>query len=204
MLKRQKWDTCCTKLDELIPDDFRQNCDKFAQILKDFNKIHSLTNYKPSEFNKILQDSIAPIKFLSTYPKSAIDIGSGAGFPAIFLSFILKDCQFTLFEPNPKKSSFLTYLKVMLNLQNVKVVGKKIEKTPKFIADLITSRALMKSEDLLKLCAGFYDEKSEILLYKGSSVKDELNEINAKIFSDNNRNYILISGKDALDFLDKK
>lgn len=191
-------------LNELLPQDFKENCASFAEILKDFNKIHSLTTYKAKDFDKILEDSIAPIEFLSSYPKIAIDIGSGAGFPAIFLALILKDCSFTLFEPNHKKAAFLTYVKVSLNLANVKVIDKKIEKSPKFIADLLTSRALMKTKQLLELCSGFYDENSEILLYKGSQAREEINEISAKILSRNNRNYVLIQGKDALNLLSQK
>lgn len=174
------------------PSDFNEKVEKFSEILRKFNRIHNLTNYK--NISEIVEDSIKPLEFLESYPKTAIDIGSGAGFPAIFLAFILKDCSWTLFEPNLKKSSFLSYVKAEMNLENLNVKSEKIELSSPFIADLITSRALMKTKDLLKICKGFYDEKTQILLYKGSGVKDEIIGIDAKIYNFKNRNYVLISG----------
>lgn len=190
------------KIQEL-PEDFEEKCSTYFEILKEFNQVHSLTNYKASEFPKIMEDSLAPLEFLTFYPKKIIDIGSGAGFPAVFLSFILKNSEFFLFEPNMKKAAFLTYLKINLDLDNIKVLSEKIQESQPFIADLLTSRALMKTKQLLELSSAFYDENSEILLYKGSQAKEEIKEIHAKIFTKNNRNYVLIKGKDALEFLAK-
>lgn len=55
-----------------------------------------------------------------------IDVGSGAGFPAIFLALILK-ANFTLFEPNAKKAAFLMLIKNELKLPNLSVFKSKIE-----------------------------------------------------------------------------
>lgn len=93
-----------------------------------------------------------------------------------------------------KKAAFLTYAKLALNLKNVKIYRSKIQNSNKFRADLITSRALMKTKDLIKICKGFYDEKTEFLLYKGSSVFEEIDGLNAQIINENHRNYILIKG----------
>ncbi|WP_169763415.1 16S rRNA (guanine(527)-N(7))-methyltransferase RsmG [Campylobacter mucosalis] len=173
--------------------DFEKSVAKFAEILAKFNKIHSLTNYK--NINEQVIDSIKPLEFLdfSTF-KTAIDVGSGAGFPAIFLALKTPEISWYLFEPNAKKSAFLNFIKVELGLENVKIYSQKIELCPKFRADLITSRALMKIPDFVKICYGFYDINTKFLLYKGSSVNDELKGFNAKIFNEKNRNYILMDG----------
>lgn len=172
-------------------DKFDENVAKFGEILAKFNKIHSLTKYE--NLSQVVKDSILPLKFLDFSPKVAIDVGSGAGFPAIFLAMKMPFCQWHLFEPNPKKSSFLSYVKVELSLQNVLVHSQKIQNCAKFRADLITSRALMKSGDLIEICKGFYDKDSKFLLYKGSSVEAELGNLKAQIWQEQNRNYVLIS-----------
>ncbi|MCI6989237.1 MAG: 16S rRNA (guanine(527)-N(7))-methyltransferase RsmG [Campylobacter sp.] len=164
----------------------------FEKILNEFNKIHSLTNY--TNIKAVMKDSLEPLKYLNFTPKIAIDVGSGAGFPGIFLAIELNECEWSLFEPNPKKAAFLTYAKLALNLKNVKIYRSKIQNSNKFRADLITSRALMKTKDLIKICKGFYDEKTEFLLYKGSSVFEEIDGLNAQIINENHRNYILIKG----------
>ena len=54
----------------------------FCDELLKWNKIHNLTGYKTKDlvFENIF-DSIYPLKFINDF-KSAIDIGSGNGFPA--------------------------------------------------------------------------------------------------------------------------
>ncbi|MCD8213748.1 MAG: 16S rRNA (guanine(527)-N(7))-methyltransferase RsmG [Campylobacter sp.] len=175
----------------VTPSDFDERTAEFAEILAKFNRVHSLTNYK--DISAQVSDSIAPLKFLNFYPKIAIDVGSGAGFPAIFLAMILKDCKWYLFEPNLKKSAFLNYVKVQMNLENLNVQSEKIELSKPFIAELITSRALMKTKEILKICNGFYDEKTKFLLYKGSSVSQEIVGIDAKIYNEKNRNYVFFN-----------
>ncbi|NLK66042.1 MAG: 16S rRNA (guanine(527)-N(7))-methyltransferase RsmG [Campylobacteraceae bacterium] len=168
---------------------------KFSEILFKFNKIHNLTNYK--DLKPVVDDSLLGLKYITNSPKVAIDVGSGAGFPAIFLAMYLSECEWHLFEPNLKKSSFLTYAKINLNLENVIIHSQKIEEAPKFRADLITSRALMKTRLLLEICNGFYDEKTLFVLYKGSDANEEIKEIVAKrkeIVKEKNRNFIVIEG----------
>lgn len=103
----------------------------------------------------MIKDSLSGAKFITNDPKIAIDVGSGAGFPAIFLAMYFENCQWHLFEPNFKKSSFLTCVKLNLGLKNIAIHSKKIEKDIKFKADLITSRALMRADLLLKFVMDF-------------------------------------------------
>jgi len=176
-----------------IPADFDENVAKFGQILAKFNQIHSLTNY--DDIRAQAFDSIEGLNFIENSPKIAIDVGSGAGIPAIFLAMILRDCEWNLFEPNRKKSAFLSYAKVELGLKNLKIWPQKIEICPKFRADLITSRALGEAKFLLQICAGFYDEKTEFLLYKGESAEAEISGLNAQIHAGKkNRKYLTIRG----------
>lgn len=182
----------------ILPSDFDEKCDKFGECLRKFNQIHSLTNY--DDLNEIIADSIKGIEFIPKYPKIALDIGSGAGFPAMFLAIILNHTKWHFYEPNAKKAAFLTYAKVNLGLQNIQIHREKIENSLKLRADLITSRAVMKTKNLVEICDGFYDEKTHFLLYKGSSVEAEISEFLEKfkfaktqIFNEKTRNYLLIS-----------
>ena len=174
--------------------EFWQNVGKFDEILKKFNKIHSLTNYK--DIKPVALDSVAPVQFLGFTPRVCIDVGSGAGFPAIFLAMIWEKCEFHLYEPIAKKSSFLSYAALNLGLKNIIVHSGKIEHCQKLKADLITSRALMSAKDLIGICSGFYDENTTFLLYKGSNVKFEIESLKCQkqIFQENERNYLILKG----------
>lgn len=173
-------------------DDFLKKIEIYKNLLNKFNKIHNLTNLKNIDENII--DSINILKYKDlNFAKKIIDIGSGAGFPAIFLSILLK-ADFYLFEPNPKKSAFLRTIKIELNLNNVNIIKEKIQNHTPFIADIITSRALMDIKPLIKICKNFYNEKTIFLLYKGSQVYEELEELkNYEIINNNYRNYCLLN-----------
>ena len=58
-----------------------------------------------------------------------VDIGSGAGFPAIPLAILRPDAGFTLFEPTGKKTTFLLHLARELPLVNVRVQPRRIEES---------------------------------------------------------------------------
>lgn len=179
----------------MIYENFYEDCEKYKEILHKFNKIHNITALK--NIDDAIEDSIKPLEFLQIYPQNAIDIGSGGGFPAIFLAMNLRHTSWHLFEPNAKKSAFLSYVKIALSLENVKIYSAKIQNCVKFRADFITSRALMKITDLLVISRGFYDEKTTFLFYKGSNVKNEISpnlQKNARILNDKNRNYVFMDG----------
>lgn len=183
-----------------LSNNFREKAREFGEILAKFNQIHSLSNYENIE--PVVIDSVKMLDFLAEFSgqdtcarlKTAIDVGSGAGFPAIFLAMILENCEFFLFEPAPKKSSFLAYVKSELNLANVCVMPEKIERAAKFRADLITSRALLDAPNLIRICAGFYDENSIFALYKGQNVRAELANLDARIYEFGVRNYVFLKG----------
>ena len=82
-------------------------------------------------------DSIKPLEIFDLSAKTAIDVGSGAGFPAIFLALAMPQTKWHLFEPIAKKSSFLSYAKIELGLQNLEVHSQKIELADKFTACIL-------------------------------------------------------------------
>lgn len=164
----------------------------YKELFLKYNKIHNISNYK--DINPQLIDSLKILDFYDFKAcKNIVDIGSGAGFPALFLAFVLKKSNIYLVEANKKKSAFLMLAKSRLKIENIKIIPKKIQDFElDFKVDLISSRALMKSKELIFLCDHIIDENTKMLLYKGSNVKAELEGLKYKIFSYNNRNYVLL------------
>jgi len=54
-------------------------------------------------------DSLYPIKFIEK-PNNIIDIGSGAGFPAVPIGIVWSSVSITLCEPLKKRASFLKFI----------------------------------------------------------------------------------------------
>jgi len=168
----------------------------FTQHLMRWNKIHNLTGAKTiADIENNIYDAVYAIKFLPEI-KTAIDIGTGAGFPGMILAFALPDTHFTLVEPLQKRSSFLQYIVGDLSLKNVTVESKKIEELEPKQTDLITSRAVTDTKLLMSLSKEFIQKDTLLLFYKGTNVKEEIDEsLDYKIKERDNRRYLLIKSK---------
>lgn len=163
----------------------------FCDELLLWSKVHNITGYKTrADIMQNIADSIAPMKFINDF-KSAMDIGSGCGFPAIPLAICNSNKPFFLLEPNTKKASFLNVVVLNLGLKNVAILKQRIEdikNIPK--VSLITSRAVDKAENIIKKSVHFLENNGYFLLYKSiSEFSDNIalsnstqNTKNAKIF----------------------
>ncbi|MCV3439916.1 16S rRNA (guanine(527)-N(7))-methyltransferase RsmG [Campylobacter lari] len=194
----KKYEEQLNFLQNFNKDDFFKKIILYKNLLKKFNTVHNLTHLENIDDNVI--DSIKILDYCDlTDKKKIVDIGSGAGFPAIFLACILQESEFFLFEPSAKKASFLRVVKTELNLKNINIIKEKIQNYQSFKVDLITSRALMDVKPLVEISNGFYDENTLFLLYKGSEVYDELQGMkDYKIFNRGFRNYCLLKIKEKI------
>lgn len=174
-----------------------ENLEKFSDILLEWNKIHNLTGAKDkkSVYDNII-DALYPITFMD-FPKNVLDVGTGAGFPGLVLAIAIDKSHFTLCEPLKKRATFLRFVVTMLGLSNVTVVSKRVEELESFEFDLITSRAVTNTKLLLDLTQNQRGIQTKYLLYKGSLVFNEIDdisdcELNYDIFTKNKRNYLYI------------
>jgi len=169
--------------------------EKFAEELLKWNKTHKLTNYQTKEeIMEQIEDSLYPLERIKE-AKTALDIGTGAGFPGLVLAMAMPNTTWYLVEPLKKRYSFLNYIKTILGLKNVKIVPKRLENADIEKVDLITSRAVMPTKEILKIAKPFIKDDTTILLYKGSNALDELEGLKASIISKNKRNYVFLKGK---------
>ena len=171
----------------------------FIQKLLEWNKIHNLTGAKTKEeVEKNIVDSLYPLNFLPKKTKTALDIGTGAGFPGLILAMAMPDTNWFLVEPRNKRAAFLNYIKTILNLKNVEILKNRVEEVKPFKVDLITSRAVMKTKDLLNLVKNFIKDDTMIIFYKGENVEEEIKDIKYKIVEFKKRKYLIIKGKDVI------
>jgi len=184
-------------INESLPSNFSQNCETFCELILKYNKVHNITGAKDKKaVMENIEDSIYPINFLPLKDvKTAIDIGTGAGFPGLLLAMAIPHVTFTLFEPIAKKSSFLHLVKTTLGLKNVIISTKRVEQAEAFKADLISSRAVTNTDMLINLCKSYIAPNTMLLFYKGERVDEEVTNIeNYKIYKKDKRNYLLIKG----------
>lgn len=150
----------------------------FASLLLKWNQTHNLSGAKTlSEIEGLIEDSLYPLEFIAPF-SHAIDIGSGAGFPAIPLALMCPQSHFSLTEPRLKRASFLKMLCIELELKNVSVYSSLIQNAPiPHKADLITSKAVASTPILLGLGKPFLAKEGAYLFYKGSNLLNEGEDI---------------------------
>ena len=100
--------------------------------------------------------------------KSAIDLGSGTGFPGVPFALLAPEVEVTLIESNQKKSTFLNELIRVLGLRNVKVFNGRAESYSQS-ADLVILRAVEKFREVLPVVLRLVSSNGRLALLIGTS-----------------------------------
>ena len=97
--------------------------------------------------------------------RALIDIGSGAGFPAVALAVLRPDVEVTALEANQKKAIFLNEAADAIGLKNFRVARARLEEIDLSGYDLLTSRALDRAEEMLQPVVARLDADQRLMLY---------------------------------------
>lgn len=100
--------------------------------------------------------------------QSAIDVGSGAGFPGLPLKIWSPELTLTLIEANQRKAVFLREAVRALGLSGVKVLADRAESLP-IQADLVVLRAVERFEQALPVSAKLVAPSGRLALLIGDS-----------------------------------
>ena len=112
-----------------------------------------------------------------------IDLGSGAGFPGVLLRILMDDKKIsgniTLIDKSSKKCKFLKDLSDKLSL-NLKIVNLKIENFKFDKISTVVSRAFKKTIDIIDILMKNNDKIRNIILIKGKTYQQELEDAKKK------------------------
>ncbi|MCK9471346.1 MAG: 16S rRNA (guanine(527)-N(7))-methyltransferase RsmG [Bacilli bacterium] len=108
---------------------------------------------------------------------SFLDIGSGAGFPAIPIKILFPHLLVTIIEPTLKRCNFLNELVKLLELENIEIINERAENIT-FIQreafDIVTARAVANLNILLELTIPYVKVGGHFLALKGTSYEEEI------------------------------
>ena len=165
--------------------DFKVKTDINDERLEKLKTYLNLIKIWQKKFNLISQKSFESIwerHFLDSYQilklignkKRILDIGSGAGFPAIVCA-ICSNNNFDLVEINQKKCNFLNEVKDIIGIKNIFIHHSRIENL-KIINnfDYISARAVTSLDKLLKYSFKFYKNGMYCIFLKGRTVSKEI------------------------------
>ena len=151
----------------------------YLQLLRRWNRTYNLTALRDDGdmVGAHLLDALAVLPHLGTLASLA-DVGSGGGLPGIPLALARPDLQVTLIESTQKKASFLTQVKIDLNLPNVSVHCGRVEDLairPEWKAvDVAISRAFADLSLFVQLAGALIAPGGRLLAMKGMDPRAEI------------------------------
>jgi 16S rRNA (guanine527-N7)-methyltransferase len=176
----------CSSFGITISEGMIKKFQEYASLLLDWNKRIHLVSKKDAKSDRILRhfvDSLSIFKVIDLQKGTNIlDLGAGAGIPAIPIKIVREDTQLTLIESIHKKTLFLQKLSQVLEFKKLAVINQRIENLVdqtdfegKF--DLVTAKALGKLKNIVLLSMPFLKTGGLLVAYKGQSLRKEIEEI---------------------------
>ena len=109
-------------------------------------------------------ESLYGVQFIAG-ERTILDIGSGAGFPAIPLAVARPEVEVTALEANHKKAIFLMEAKDELQLANLKIVTARLEEIDWSGYEMLTSRALDRADAVFPSVIERLSPRQRLMLY---------------------------------------
>jgi 16S rRNA (guanine(527)-N(7))-methyltransferase RsmG len=171
---------------------FYERIEKFAAAIARWGPRINLTA-KPGDAAELafhIVDSLAPVVLAERAEAGVIrdafvgrrcvlDLGSGAGFPALILASASR-ADFTLLEARRKRASFLLLTAAEMGLHNVVVDSMHRDISAfKPAYDIVTARAFAKPAIVLRTVAAAMKPKGFAILYVSPDQRLNLNEVRA-------------------------
>jgi len=160
---------------------FRWHLEKLSSWNKRINLI-SRKKDKPEDIYRHFVDSLLVFEAVQIPENSKIlDLGSGAGLPAIPMKIVREDLKIIMIESIRKKSLFLNDMIVLLGLDDIIYLRERVENltnVPEFINhfDFVTAKSFGKLKDTIPASYPLLKPGGVLVAYKGSSYKTEIIE----------------------------
>lgn len=162
---------------------------RYYELLTEWNQwmnLTAITDYEEVVL-KHFTDSLSLVKvfsdsaFLSDKKLSVIDVGTGAGFPAIPLKIAFPNLQITMLDSLQKRIKFLDEVIAGLQLDGITALHGRAEDMAKQRGlreqfDLCVSRAVARLVSLSEYCLPFVKKNGYFIPYKSEKTESELAE----------------------------
>lgn len=147
----------------------------YEQVLAWNTRLHLVAPCSSTEFaTRHVLESLFALAFLPADAR-IVDIGSGAGLPAIPWLTVRADLRATLIESSPKKAVFLREALRRLGAHDKSIViAERFEKTPAPETDVITCRALDRFTEMFPKIFEWSTHASGLLLFGGVSLREQI------------------------------
>jgi len=140
--------------------------DRFAQyidLILHYQKQTNLTGFSTPQalVDNMILDSLQILRVL-TPTGPLVDVGSGAGFPAVPLKILFPDVEMHLVEPRTKRYAFLGLVQRQLGLSGLIIHGTRIENAGLTNIKTAISKAFAPPAEWLEICRPWADSGARV------------------------------------------
>jgi len=191
----ENWATALQKSlarwDVTLPSDGLNNFRVYLDELQSWNQKFNLTALREPEHIALghFADSLAVLTLDEVFKAknvSAVDIGSGAGFPGLPLKIMNKDWHVMLLESVGKKCDFLRAVIGALELNHISVLNRRCEdlgrdKEHREKYELVFARALANLSTLIEYGMPLLKIGGFLVTHRGRTAADEVTRVNVAL-----------------------
>jgi 16S rRNA (guanine527-N7)-methyltransferase len=158
--------------------DIQRLADYYALVMKWNERLHLIAPCSPTEFaTRHVLESLLLLKHLPLNA-SIVDVGSGAGLPAIPCLLMRDDLTATLIESSQKKGVFLREaLRAVRPAGRGRLTVARFEHVASPRADFVTCRALDRFERTLPKLIEWAPPHATFLLFAGHTVRKRIESL---------------------------
>lgn len=165
-----------------LSEEARAGLRDYFELVGRWNaRLHLVAPCAPAEFaTRHVLESLLALPYL---PQGAsfVDVGSGAGLPAVPCLVARPDLSATLYESSQKKAVFLREAARALRMEGrVRVVAERFEKGEAPRADRLTCRAIERFEEILPGLLEWAAGVPVLLLFGGENLRERLDGLALK------------------------
>lgn len=138
-------------------------------------RLHLVAPCAPAEFAvRHVLESLTALPFIPL-GATVLDVGSGAGLPAIPCLILRRDLRVVLVEASQKKSVFLREALSGLGLSaRARVVAERFEQVEQPVADCLTGRAIERFTKILPALVAWAAQVPKLLLFGGEGLREKI------------------------------
>jgi len=174
----EKAQTVFDEYDISLSQKQMQDFHTYAEILIEWNKKMNLTAPQSIEsiYQKHFIDSLMMDRVLTLQAQTMLDVGSGAGFPAVPLKIVHPELNVTIVDSTKKRIRFLEHLSTKMNMR-LRLIHNRIEEHEnKECFDIVTARAVASLDMLSELCIPYVRKGGYFIAYKGRHYQQEIDK----------------------------
>lgn len=164
------------EFDLALTDEARARLGDYFALVADWNpRLHLTAPCSPAEFAvRHVLESLAALPLLDD-AESLVDVGSGAGLPALPCLVVRDGLRALLVESSRRKAVFLREAVARLGLRDrVEIKAERFETLPRPRADALTCRAIERFTEILPVIVEWAANIPRLVLFGGEKLREEI------------------------------